>query len=170
MIYFLVAVLTFLSAFISAEVTGKQKSHRQCTRELEQIVYQPETPAYHYLKRISKSLKVQSPLLFTAQNQSILANFAATYNVQVFVTDALGFTLAYPVAEVGFQPSTPLTTAFEADSVVPVAMAQLQLKGEGFQYINLDGEFIGALYSFAIWSDDGEYYGVWIFDANNNIL
>lgn len=59
-----------------------------CTKELEQIVYQPMNPTLAYLNKISEELKIGSPIFWSPQNESFIESFEIKYRVGVQVFDA----------------------------------------------------------------------------------
>ena len=87
-----------LFGLIAAEQSEQQ--HRRdnsavCTKELEEIVYQPESATLAYFTRISEGFKCAGPVLWTPQNISFIQTFENKYNVNVEVFDAFGH-LIYP--------------------------------------------------------------------------
>ncbi len=82
-------IIVALSAIglISAE-EQKECPSKLCTRELEEIVYQPMTPTFAYLNRISEELKLAGPIFWAPQNESFIENFEVKYRVGIQVFDA----------------------------------------------------------------------------------
>lgn len=94
-------VYMFMCALLAvafAEIAGKRSRKSPCSKQLAEIVYEPDTCTAQYLRRISRELKEYGPLLFTVQNTTILATFAAKYNVAVTLYNALGEVI-YPVVD-----------------------------------------------------------------------
>lgn len=58
-----------------------------CTRQLEGIVYQPETAARLYYDRISEQIKVAGPVLWSDQADSFIESFELKYGVTVTILD-----------------------------------------------------------------------------------
>ena len=96
---------------VSAEEQDRHYPENQaiCTRELEEIVYQPESPALNYFNRITEEIKIAGPILWTPQNVSFIQSFEAKYRVAVQVYDAF-YKMIYPTdgssTPVGFLPIT----------------------------------------------------------------
>lgn len=87
---FLASIALSTAAFIAAEEQVKPLSSTAlCTKDLEAVVYQPQTPALEYLNKISEEIKIAGPVvLWTAQADSFLENFELKYNVTIKVCDA----------------------------------------------------------------------------------
>lgn len=157
MIAFLFLLLVSSVFAITDQVEGRKDASKACTLALQQIIYVPETCGYTYLKRIAKTLQCSSALLWTAQNQSILSSFAATYNVTVFVADAFGNLSPYPAANPLYLPSFTTATlpGFTGTSIPAFAWtstAQANLIGEGFMDLQAGGYLY---YTFIVRSTDG---------------
>ena len=71
-------------------------SHEKCSRELENAVYYVDVCAFQYMKRISASLRVQSPLFWTEQAKSVVETFENEYKVKLTFIDAFGMAYKYP--------------------------------------------------------------------------
>lgn len=80
-----VLLASFSSLFKAAKGNhGKQKNkYYYCARTLNKIIYQPEACGQAYLSQVNKNLKRYSPLLFTDQKDSIIANFEQQYGVSI---------------------------------------------------------------------------------------
>lgn len=86
---------------------GSLDSTAACTRDLEGIVYQPETPGRAYFDRISEQIKIAGPVLWSSQADAFLANFQAKYGVQVTIMNPFR-EVVYPSVVVGkfYYPTT----------------------------------------------------------------
>lgn len=82
---------------VLAESVGKSNEARICAKELEGIVYAPDSFYEDYLRRISKVLLAQTPLMFQnpALTKSIVDTFSSTYSVEVQLIDAMGNLIEY---------------------------------------------------------------------------
>ena len=174
MLYFVFTLLFVAAAyarhhpFAHQRFNANQDMSSKCALALQQMVFPPTTCSMQYLERLSRTLQVQSPLLFTAYAADVLANFASKYGVYVFITDAFGNNYASP-------PNTPLTamppgfstnggtytpTSFPADFS---SLAQANVIGQGF--MNNNGY---TYYTFVIWNHSGEMYYVNVGAATTN--
>lgn len=134
-------LMCVMLAVVLAEIAGKKSRKSPCARELAGIIYEPETCTLQYLRRISRELREYGPLLFTAQNATILATFAAKYNVEVDLYNALGEVI-YPVVD-------------------PIFYAKYRTTAQA--YLNLDGLDIvpnnvtpATYYEYLQWNTNGE--------------
>lgn len=147
-----------LSCF-SSSIFARQDP-KLCARELEGIVFRPPNAAYDYLKEISEDLKIETPLLFTVQNKSVIESFIRKYQVFVFVSDVMGNILPYPVADVNYRP--PFPPQIEAQIIAlgfnlkakNVGYYQIYTKGNGF----FSSKFPANFYSFEIKNQMGQVY------------
>ena len=80
-----------------ARSSARLSSTEKCTRELEGVVYQPETAARLYLNKISEQIKIASPILWTEQANGYIQNFEQKYNVVVTILDAFRNVVNVPV-------------------------------------------------------------------------
>lgn len=147
--------ITFVVVSILS-VLGVQahRADKKCARELEAIVYVPKVCAFEYLKKITQTLVVQEPLLFTPETaKPIFEKFAQTFNVNVSVVDAFGNWYNYPGGDL-------LTPRPKGSHSIQQAYAL----GEGFTNIKGGKTYLlsgGYLYARNIWSlEDGEMYTV----------
>lgn len=128
---------------------------KACARELEGIVYVPQNCAYNYLRKITEVLRVQSPLLWTNQAQSVINTFASTYGVQVVVINALG--------EVGSIDAAGQFEAISGAMAMGHAYARSNALGEGFtsNYPAIpDVSPISDHYTSIFWNPNGEMYTI----------
>ena len=84
----LLTLIVSVLGLLSAEKERKP-SHcitKKCTRELEEIVYQPSTYYREYLDKISTEIKIAGPfILWSNEVKSFIAAFEAKYNVNVVI-------------------------------------------------------------------------------------
>lgn len=149
-------LLTVLAAgsAVYAEVMGKgSRAARACRNELEAIVYTPQVCAYDYLKKITRTLDAQSPLLWTDQANSVLEQFRQTYGVQAALIDPFGNVLYNPpTIYVGSLPQVTVTSVVRAWAL-----------GEGFS--DNDGVKTGQgvpsfVYANNVWNVNGEMFTI----------
>jgi hypothetical protein len=147
-----------LSLFAATAVFGLKHPNKACTRELEGIVYVPQNCAYNYLHKITQTLEVQAPLLWTNQAQGVIETFKNTYGVEVFVINAMGVIGTIDASGV-FVPT--LINAITAKAFSH-NIARSNALGEGFTS-NLTTDLIAApsdVYSTVIWNPNGQMYTI----------
>ena len=78
---FLSAVLIF-SVFFTVESEKVRGASRKCSRELQEIVYNPKSEKSEYFSRLEKEFRLFSPLLFGSQQSASAAiwSFEDKYN------------------------------------------------------------------------------------------
>lgn len=80
-------LFTLLSVYITT--ISCSANPKECTKELEGIIYHPPNPAYNYLARLTDELVAQlAPLqnpFFSPQSAQIILNFAVKYDVRVSI-------------------------------------------------------------------------------------
>jgi hypothetical protein len=78
-----------------------------CTRDLEGIVYQPETPGRAYFDRISEQIKIAGPVLWSSQADAFIESFEAKYGVAVTIMNPFR-QVVYPIGVLGkfYYPTT----------------------------------------------------------------
>lgn len=81
-----------------------------CTRELEGIVYQPESAALNYLNRIGDQIRLASPILWTSVESSFLESLEARYGITITVLSPFR-DVTFPASEVGTAPFYKSTTS-----------------------------------------------------------
>ena len=154
--------MTFIFGFYS--LISASNESKKCSNELAKVVFRPPNAAYESLKEISKVLKVQSELLFTNQNKSIIAEFMITYRTAVFVVDAFGNILPYTVADPNFRPPFPPQIQAQINALgfnlkaKNVGYYQLYTMDDGFFASKLPANF----YSFIIRNRNGEMYTIFL--------
>lgn len=154
MLFSYIFTLLAASTAVFAEVLGEgSRAARACRDELEAIVYSPRTCAYDYLKKITKTLEVQSPLLWTDQATSVMSQFRNTYGVEALLIDPFGNVLYDPPTIVG--GSIPQVTT---PSVV-----RAWALGEGFS--DNDGSKLPIqapffAYATNVWNQNGEMFTI----------
>lgn len=145
------SLLTVFAATASLISGHGSKSARACRDELESIVYTPQNCAYDYLKRITRTLEVQSPLLWTDQADSVLNQFRATYRVEAVLIDPFGNVL--------YNPPNILPADFP---VTAASVVRAWALGEGFSSYNgtkgYEVPFYG--YSVNVWNRQGQMYTI----------
>lgn len=147
----LLTILVAGSAVFAESISRESRAARACRDELEAIVYTPQICAYDYLKKITRTLDAQSPLLWTDQATSVLEQFRRTYGVQAALIDAFGNVLYYPpTIYTGPQPQVAVTSVVRAWAL-----------GEGFS--DNDGSRLPIatpqyVYASNIWNVNGEMY------------
>lgn len=152
-------LFVFILSCLSSSIFAKQDP-KLCARELEGIVFRPPNAAYDYLKAISEDLKIETPLLFTEQNKSIIESFIIKYQVFVFVSDAMGNILPYTVADANYRPPFPPQIQAQIIAlglnlkVKNVGYYQIYTQGNGFFSSKLPANF----YSFEIKNRLGQIY------------
>jgi hypothetical protein len=152
------ALLTLFAATsaVFADVTGSEsKAARRCRERLETVVFTPQVCAFDYLKRITKSLVLQSPLLWTDQASSVLNQFRQKYGVYVVLIDAFGNLVLDP-PQVLTIPNIPLAQS--------TGLMRSWALGEGFSTYDrtvLETIPISAFtYSVNVWNIHGEIYNI----------
>lgn len=158
-------LLTLLAAVSSvfAEVAhNSHKSSRVCRNQLEVVVFQPPVCALEYLRKISRVLEAQSPLLFSDDNQlySVIATFEARYKVVVALVDAFGNVFL----------SNDLVTPLSVANVATANVDRAWALGEGFSAFESarDADFPFFAYSFNVWNNDGEMWTINIIMSKAN--
>lgn len=144
-----------LSLFAATAVFAHNHHGKACARELEGIVYVPQNCAFSYLERITQTLEVQAPLLWTNQANGVIRTFANTYGVEVFVVNAMGAVGEFDPAGV-FEPIVPTVNTLSHN------IARSNALGEGFT-ANLRTELIldvSDVYSKVFWNPNGEMYTI----------
>lgn len=138
--------------FLIVNLVFASKESKKCARELEGVVYVPDVCAYKYLRKITDTLRVQSPLLWTDQAQSVIRSFELTFNVRVGVLDAFGTVYDYPNGNV-IAPSSLSKT---------VVVDRAYALGEGFGSFDSNVNFQQApalyVYGSQFWNPNGEMY------------
>lgn len=138
------------SSAVFAEVTGRRvdRGVKACTRELEGIVYTPANCGFDYLKRITETLRIQSPTFWNnpLQAKAAFESFAQTYGVTVVAITPFGNVLDY----IG-SPDV-----VEAGSM-GAAIARANLDGNGFVYNSATQRYI---YATIFRGPDGQMYYV----------
>lgn len=140
-LYILLTIAASVLYFAAAESQGKPHYcvSKKCTRELEAIVYQPETYYRKYLDKISEEIKIQGPfILWTNQANSYIDTFEAKYNVQV--------TIENPFRRMLLTKSAHDPTYYRTTSVA-------NLNGSGYMYSSKDGM---AILEFIVYNSNGE--------------
>lgn len=153
-------ILCLLASVVFAGHAVSKNKKGSCSRQLESVVYTPETCGYKYLKRLSNVLRIQTPLLFGPQNGSVIDSFEATYGVTVGIADAMGTITRYVYdnAELAADNALPLKFDFSAGE-------RAYALGEGYA----NGVYSGNLYYDSVfWGEDGQMMVVSLFMSKEN--
>lgn len=137
----LLAIAVSVLGFAAAEAQIKPHNcvSKKCTRELEAIVYQPETYYRKYLDKISEEIKIQGPfILWTNQANSYIDTFEAKYNVQVIIENPFRRSVLIKFAT--------SSTYYRTTSVA-------NLNGSGYNYSSKDEM---AMLEFIVFNSNGE--------------
>ena len=123
-LFSLIATITATFAHVlNSDSTSPSHESENCSLQLEGIIYTPENCGFSYLKSISLQLTIKAPLLFSpTQAQSVIDAFAATYNVIVALSDAMG-NIVYSSIDNLSLPIGPYLTS---------SLARTMALGEGF--------------------------------------
>ena len=139
-----------LLALIAIQNATAKLSANKCGRQLEKIIYSPGGCILLHMEQIMATLQVQSPLLWTVQNASIIDSFKATNKVNLSVIDAFGLTTQYVY-------ETEEEALMNLDPLAPKAMfSSLQR-----------AEVIG--YGFAA-DEDNYYYTSKFWNRNGQVI
>lgn len=166
-LFSLIATITATFAHVlNSDSTSQNLKKEDCSLELQGIIYNPENCGFSYLKSISLQLTIKAPLLFSpTQAQSVIDAFAATYNVVVALTDAMG-NIVYSSVD---------TSSLPTGSYLTSSLARAMALGEGFvsgSYTFLTpGKSINAVapvisfisYKYLLWNVDGKLFIVSVF-------
>lgn len=148
---------SILSLFAASAVFAQKRlNSKVCTRQLEGIVYVPESCSFNYLSKLANVLRVQAPLLWTAQASGVINSFQGTYGVTVLVIDALG---NYGTIN-GDGVFVPNLVAPE--KAMDHSVARSNALGEGFT-ANLAIDGLVDQYDFyttTIWNVNGQMYTI----------
>lgn len=144
----LIISLAFLFLFALLETKRlKYSKSNKCSRELEAIIYKPETCALQYFNRISAQLKARSEVFFTPQADPFIYTFINEYNVLLSLVDAMGNTMNY-YPNLTKSPGSPVQYTDTAQSYLNIPGFVRQVSNQKFYY------------TFSIFSKNGEYYDV----------
>lgn len=139
---------------------GLEKGHRggnsRCARELQGIIYSPDTCASQYLRKITQSLRCSSDLLFGPLNTSVIFQFQNAYGVEVSLIDAFGISTSY--AGNVLTVSNPFIDTSDPVYFGPGRMSAFLNLG-GFTYSPPTGSY----YLFNVYNDVGEMFTVKVF-------
>lgn len=155
--------LTFVAVAASAvlgESLGQEQKAKACSRELEAIVFQPPNCAYDYLREITKSLVIQSPLLWTNRAYSVIETFENTYGVEAVFFDAFGKVWQYDADE-----DEPLVQPLNYNYERTVAMGEAFASYDGHLYNNNLPFFA---YSTLLWSQNGQVLTAFVMMNKTN--
>ena len=77
---------------VFAELSGRVEEESVCKKQLEEIVYHPDSYYFDYLDTIAPILLRQIPLIFQSpiQTPTIVQSFSTMYGVVVELRDAMG--------------------------------------------------------------------------------
>lgn len=139
-------VLLFSVIFINSRTLLCLQSSK-CSKDLEKIIYKPDTCALKYFEKISADIKASSQVFFTPEADSFIYAFENAFNVNLTLVDALGHTMNY----------YPNKTKSAGWPVIYADVAQSYLNLPGFARQVSCQTFY---YTFAIFSKEGQYYGV----------
>lgn len=119
----MLSLLLLLIVFVSG-ISSKQKSDKTilCTRELEEVVYQPNKCAFNYFQKISNQLRLQKDVLWTPQARSTIQTFSQTYNVTVLLIDAFNYFYTYEISPTFYQSGFGATFLIQRLNTVNGAM------------------------------------------------
>lgn len=150
-------LFSFILSLFAATAVFAHNHHgsKACTRELEGIVYVPANCAFGYLSKLANVLRVQAPLLWTAQASGVINSFEGTYGVNVIVINALGqygtindegvFVADSPAVYAfnhSYERSNALGEGFTANTIVPGIKASVDY------------------YTTTIWNANGQMYTI----------
>lgn len=140
------ALLAFLGlTSIYAEVSGYSDGKvKACKRELESILYTPPNCGFSYLKRITESLRVQSPVIWQnpIQSKAAFQTFSTTFGVNTVVINPFGKYFRYIGA-----PANEQIFA----GIYGSATSRANVDGNGFAATDSD-----YYYSTIFWGPNGE--------------
>lgn len=68
---------------------------KDCSRQLEEIIFVPPVCAFEYLKKISQEIRLGKALLWTPLNASLIDTFQQKYDVFLVINDAMGISTKY---------------------------------------------------------------------------
>ena len=145
---FLSAVLIF-SVFFTVESEKVRGASRKCSRELQEIVYNPKSEKSEYFSRLEKEFRLFSPLLFGSQQSASAAiwSFEDKYNnVLVKVSSPFNEATLYTIC-----PNLAIPN-YENNNMYP-GTARLALD---ISELNYESTTQTYYYSFNIWNRDGE--------------
>jgi len=132
---------------IAIQMTLADKTSKKCARLLEGIIYSPGGCILKHMEQIMGNLEYQAPLLWTANNASIIDSFKATNKVGLSIINAFGQTTLYVY-------ETEEETLNNLDPSAPLAMfSSLQRSnalGHGFS-----ADEINYYYTSKIWNRVG---------------
>ncbi len=84
--------------------TAPETPAAKCSKELQAIIYTPETCAYQYLDRIAQQIRQLLPQIFmnmAAQNLNALTSIGNQYQVNTYIIPAYGYPLQASYDAVG---------------------------------------------------------------------
>ena len=139
--------LSLLYCFIiscTLALSSSTSSNKKCSRELEKVVYYVDICPFQYMKRISVSLRAQSPLLWTDQAKSVVETFENQYKVKLTFIEPFGMARKYPGGPVA--PNAIIHGS---------AVFRSQALGEGFVNSEVTPYYV---YDSLYWNDKGEMY------------
>lgn len=151
-------LFSFILSLFAATAVFAHNHHgsKACTRELEGIVYVPANCAFNYLSKLANVLRVQAPLLWTAQAKSVIDTFEGTYGISVYVIDSLGNYGTFDDAGV-----------FTANILAPLkafdhSYERSNALGEGFtaNTIIAGDATLVDYYTTTIWNANGQMYTI----------
>lgn len=133
------------SAPSSLQTSSSSDSSKACARQLEGILYQPETNVKAYMAKIALEIRADIQVImaaFSAGNLEYIRTYIQKYNILITIMGPFGA----PVL---------ITENFVAytSSMMSVGLAQTYLNREGFYVDSTNGFYI---YQFVLWSNDGQ--------------
>lgn len=144
---------------LAANFAFANKKSIACRKELEEIVFQPPSCAYEYMKRIGDELRSQSAVFWenSEQSKSLIETFSNTYKVTVVIIDAMGGTMRYP-----------------GGAMIPVSfktrgLARSRLNIDGFNAFETASVDLQYEYTSIFWGPDGQMYSVLIALFKENL-
>lgn len=150
----LFSVLFAIFAAVSTSVFGHRDGHaKACSRELEAIVFHPPNCAFDYMKKITQTLVIQSPLLWTDRAASVIETFENQFGVEAIFFDAFGSVWNYKSDDI-----EPPFNAFNYNYERTVAIGEAFAAYPGSTSFGLDVPFYA--YSTLLWNGNGQMYTV----------
>lgn len=156
----LLAFVAVAASAVFGESLGYDQKAKACSRELEAIVFHPPNCSFDYLREITKTLVVQSPLLWTDRAASVIETFENTFGVNVVFFDAFGKVWQYDPND----PEPPIS-ASNYNYQRTVAMGEAFASYDGHLYNN-DVPFYA--YSTLLWNQNGQLLVAFVMMSKAN--
>lgn len=139
--------VTFASSLRSSSVVSSKK----CSRELEEIIYKPETCTFLYMQSLERKFRAGGQVIFGPEEQAdaYIYTFEKNYGVTISLQKPFGNSVIY----------NPDGTKTEGSPEQYAGTAQSYLNFPGFVKSTSSSEFY---YHFNEYSPDARFYGVTI--------